>query len=611
MDRESEQDTTPGAVPTARGRWLWRAALGATYMACLAALTLPAWIRPGSTALGHGDSDVWRHLWGDAWFLRDLGTAWPVPLSTDLLWYPDGGLLYNLDPLTGILVRVLAPVVGVVAAHNAIQLGSLLLGATGTYLLARRWCDPAGAAVAGAVYGFSAHLQGAVLASGIAETAHVGWFPLALLALVRLTDGRGWGWSMAGGAALALAAIGSWYYGLVASLAAVGWVAVWLVRRLLRRDATAPPLLPVAARLGVAAALAGLLVLPFVQAFRASLDPARALHDVAVMGVLDGDLSPRYNVAVATVRDFVVPADPRIGRARDLLMICHHPGFLPVVLALAAFLARRPGYRWLAAAAVLALALTMGPRIHLDADTPLLANPVFLAFQHLWPGGGAVRNLERLQVAFTLCLALLAGLGVGWLLPLFGLRGIARRACGLGLVVLLVVEANLVSGLGFPLPTADATVPPLYERLDGEDGEFGILELPHTDGPTGKVFWHQVSHGRPLPYNFEGQVAPSLTGNPLLSALIADRAFHLQFKGLRRGMTRGELEKGRQELVQQGFRFAMVTDRPGDEDLIAVESVLDVLERTAGPPVGRDEERGLFLFDLASPDVSPGRGRRR
>ncbi len=584
-------------------RWPWRAALLLTYVGGLVALTAPAWWRPGLRAIGHPDSDVWRHLWGDAWFARELGGSWPVPLSTDLLWFPDGGLLYNLDPLTGLAVWPLAPLVGLVTAHNLVQLGALLAGAVAAYLLARRWFDGPAAAVAGAVYGFSAHLQGAVLASGIGETAHVAWIPLALLALVRITDGGGWRWVPLGGVSLAVATIGSWYYGLVAGLAAVGWVVGWAARALVARgraDAAQrrTPWIPILARLAATAALAGLVVMPFANAFRASLDPERALHDVALIGVLEEDLLPAYNVAVATLRDFVVPGEPRVDSARDRLALGHHPGFVPLLLALAALLARRPGYRVLTLAALATAALTMGPWIHLDAETPLAPNPVFRVFASLAPGGGMVRNLERLQVGFTICLALLAAGGAGWLLDLYGLKGRLRAAAGLALVAVVIADACWVGGHGFPLPTAEATIAPLYRGLADGDERFAILELPHTDGPGGRPFWHQTVHGRPLPYNFEGQVTPSLTDNPLLSGLIPDRAFHLHFDRLRHGFSDGELEAGRQALVGGGFRYAMVTDRPGDGDLVTVSSIRRLLERAVGPPVAEDPARGLFLYDL-------------
>ncbi len=605
---------TPGLQPAPgprRPAWQGWLAIGGLYAFCLLVLTGPAWLAPGERALGHADSDVWRHLWGDAWFVRDLGRGWPVPLSTDLLWYPDGGLLYNLDPLSGIAARLLAPVLGLALAHNLIQLGALLLGAVATALLARRWVDPAGAAVAGAVYGFSAHLQGTVLASGIGETAHVGWIPLALLALVRVTGGGGWRWVGIGGASLALAAVGSWYYGVVASLAAVGWTVAWGLGRLRERgDGAGPFPWRIVARLGATAALAGLLVSPFALAFHVSLDPERALHDVAVAGVLEEDLSPRYNVAVATLRDFVVPGDPRVDDARDRLAICHHPGFLPLVLALVALLAGRPGARALALVATAAMALTLGSTIHLDPDWPLAPNPVFRAFQAAWPTGGLVRNLERLQVGFTLCLALLSGAGASWLLDVFRVRGTVRRLAGPALVVVLVAEANLVSGLGFPLPVAEAEVPALYDRVVDEPGAFAILELPHTDGPTGRAFWYQVRHRRPLPFNFEGQVAPSLTDNALVSVLISDRAFRSQFFELGNDISPERLEQGRQSLVRQGFRFAVVTDRPGDDDLIAVETVRQTLTRVVGDPVVDDTAAGLALWDLRATTHGPGPGAR-
>ncbi len=148
----------------------------------------------------------------------------------------------------------------------------------------------------------------------------------------------------------------------------------------------------------------------------------------------------------------------------------------------------------------------------------------------------------------------------------------------------------------------------LYDRITAEPGQFAIIELPHTDGPTGRPFWYQVSHGRPLPFNFEGQVAASLTRNPFVSELITDRAFHSQFAGIAyQDMSPEQMERGRQALVRQGFRFAMVSDRPGDDDLIVVQSVRRLLEEVVGAPVAEDRPAGLALYDLDRTTHDPGR----
>ena len=93
---------------------------GVIFSIVVLALCYPVWFSFGEVVIGHPRSDVWKHLWGDAWFRQALGSEWPVPLHTTMVGYPDGGLLYNLDPITGVFCTLLGflPLVWV---HNLVQ----------------------------------------------------------------------------------------------------------------------------------------------------------------------------------------------------------------------------------------------------------------------------------------------------------------------------------------------------------------------------------------------------------------------------------------------------------------------------------------------------------
>lgn len=570
----------------------WCLALIGTYVGALVALTAPAWFVPGR-AIGHADSDVWKHLWGDAWLMRDVGSAWPVPLDTDLLWFPDGGLLYNLDPITGFLACLLAPLLGLVAAHNLIQGLCLVGGALAVYLLARRLTgDPASAAVAGAIYGFSAHLQGAVLASGIGEAAHVAWMPLAVLALLELLDKPGWWRALPLGLCLFLSALASWYYGLVAGLACTVALAAWAAPRV--RAEPKAVLLPIA-RAALGAGLAGLLILPFALAFVKSLDPTTSLHGSQGAAVALEDLLPSGSLAVASLSDFLAPGY-RVQTTADKLFFSSHIGFVPATLALFALLTSQRRSLLLGLAALLAAAVCLGPVIHLDRETALVTNPVFAALGAVVPRFELVRNLERVQVALTLCMALLAAQGLRALLEAFPMP--RRRHLTVGLLVALgvVAEANISSGLTFPLPTADAEVPEVYDILLDEDAG-AILELPAHDGPGGLPFWYQVHHGRPLPMNLDNSPAPALRDNRLLAALMPGAAFSRYFQRSRmREPTDEEIEQGRIDLLEQGYTHAVLTDGRVGEPLY--DQVKGVLEGCCGDPVAEDPDRGITIFQL-------------
>jgi hypothetical protein len=587
----------------------WWAALILCFTGVLALLTAPAWFLPGRT-LGHAESDIWKHLWGDAWMRASLPSQLPVPIETDLIWFPDGGLLYNLDPISGYASWLLSPLAGLVTAHNLIQALALLGGALAAYLLARRLTgDPAASAVAGAVYGFSAHIQGAVLASGIGETAHIAWIPLAILLLLELLEKGGWWRASLLGISLWLCALASWYYGLVAGLSCTAVLGAWLALRLsrrLRRDDPLPVLVPVA-WVGAAVLLAGALTLPFAQAFLASLDPERALHGSQGASVPIEDLLPSSAWAVATLSDFLRPGH-RIQGTVDRLFFCNHLGFTAGALALFALLSAQRRAGRIALGGLAAALVCLGPVIHLDRATPLMPNPLFEALLKVWPGFDLVRNLERAQVAVSLCVALLAALGLAALLDVFEQRGWRRRGLGLGLAALVALEANLVSGLGLPLPTASTQLDGVHQLLLDDPEPYAILELPLHDGPGGEPFWHQALHGHPLPMNLDNSPAPSLRGNRMMSALMPDVAFSRYYAALRlRGPTPEELEAARGELVQLGYRYAVLSEGPEPERRL--DELRAVLEAACGAPVAVDSEQGVSLYALEPGRVPPGAAR--
>lgn len=587
----------------------WWTALILCFAGVLTLLTAPVWFLPDRT-LGHAESDIWKHLWGDAWMRASLPGQLPVPIETDLIWFPDGGLLYNLDPISGYASWLLSPVLGLVAAHSVIQATALLGGALAAYLLARRLTgDPAASAVAGAVYGFSAHLQGTVLASGIGETAHIAWIPLAILLLLELLEKGGWWRASLLGISLWLCALASWYYGLVAGLSCTAVLGGWLVLRLSHRvrQAEAAPLLVPLAWVGAAVLLAGALTLPFAQAFLASLDPSRALHGSQGATVPMEDLLPSSAWAVATLGDLLRPGH-RVQGTVDRLFFCNHVGFIAGALALFALLSAQRRAGRIALAGVAATLVCLGPVIHLDRATPLLPNPLFQGLLKVWPGFDLVRNLERAQVAVSLCVALLAALGLAALLDVFEQRGWRRRGLGLGLAALVALEANLVSGLGLPLPTASTQLDSVHQLLVADPDSYAILELPLHDGPGGEPYWHQAMHRHPLPMNLDNSPAPSLRGNRMMSALMPGITFSRYYAPLRqRGPTTEELEEARGDLVALGYRYAVLSEGRGSERLH--DQVRTVLEAACGAPVAVDNERGVSLYALDPGRVPPGASR--
>jgi len=574
---------------------LWWLALVVTYLGALVSLTASAWFRPG-WVIGHPESDVWKHLWGDAWLISSLTEAWPVPLHNDLLWFPDGGLLYNLDPLTGFLASTLAPILGLVPAHNAIQGSSIVIGALAAYLLARHLTgDSAASAVAGAVYGFSAHIQGTVLSSGIGEAAHIAWLPLATLALLHVLEHPGW-WRVALLAgSLFLAALGSWYYGLVTGLICAIVVIVWLARQLVRRTGSPRGWLVPLARVALGVALAGVMILPFANAFLVSLDPGSSLHHGQGGPVQFEELVPTASLAVASLTDFLAPGF-RVQTQVDRLIFSSHLGFIPVTLAAFALITNPRRTWWLCAGALFSLLICLGPVVYLDRTTALVINPLFVALATLVPYFELVSNLDRVQVALSLCVALMATFGAGALFSAFGFQGRRRLTLGLLLAAVVIAEANASSMLGFPLPASDTRTPGIYDILKRQDAG-AILELPAHRGPGGKAFWYQVRHGRPLLFNLDNMPTPSLADNRFLLALMPPPVIVDNSPGHGPWTpTEGDLEHGRRGLVEQGYTHAVLTAGQVAEQ--RYRAVYQVLETCCGPSIAEDPDRGIRIYSL-------------
>ena len=554
------------------------------------ALCYPAWLSFGDVVIGHPRSDVWKHLWGDAWFQQALGSEWPVPLHTTKVGYPDGGLLYNLDPITGVFCTLLGflPLVWV---HNLVQSASLVAGALGAVALAQRWVEHRPSAwISGAVYGFSGHLQAVALASGISETAHIAGFPWSIWILLKVLDGRKHRSIPLLGLVLAWSALGSWYYGLVTSMGCLLVLSAWCVEENRQGSIPREPL-----KIAVLGGLLGIvLTLPFAESFLQSMRSEQGLHWVGSVGLAASDLNPEQNYAVATLSDFF-STGARVQDKVDLLFFSNHPGFMPMGLAIMGLvLFPRPGVGLVLGALVSAL-LCMGPEIYLNRAESLGPNPVFLLFQTVWPGFDLVQNLERMQVGLSLCVGLLAALGLGGLIRLWKPNTRIQRAVGVTAVALVVMEANWGTGLGFPLPTASAKISPLYDELLEQEGAFGIIELPVDHGGSGKPYWNQVRHGRPLPLSLDGNPSPSLHSNPLMAEFLPGQRYNRFFLSLRSDEPSLEdLMQAKQELFELGFHYVVLRDtKEAPQDRLR-----RLLDQLCGYPKQADHDEGLSLYSL-------------
>jgi hypothetical protein len=155
--------------------------------------TWPMVLSPMGRLLGDGDVDVWNHAWGPWWWAASLADG-QLPWQTELLRYPEGGVLWFIDPLMAGVATPLVPLLGVAGAYNL----ALLLDVAFTAWAARRLalafgCREAPSWVASVAAVGSAWLA-CELHNGITEATHLGFVALALAWGHEPRPDSEWGW---------------------------------------------------------------------------------------------------------------------------------------------------------------------------------------------------------------------------------------------------------------------------------------------------------------------------------------------------------------------------------------------------------------------------------
>lgn len=445
-------------------------------------ITGPAALRPTTTLLGSPDVDVWNHAWGP-WYFLASAQAGSLPWETRLLAAPDGGVLWFIDPLLGLIGAPLAAVIGVAATWNLLMTLAVAFGSYGAWRFAEALGAPPQARwVASAALAGSAWLS-CELHNGISEAVNLGPMALALAAtaeaLAAPPGARPW---VKVGLGVGLSAIVSPYLGLATG-------ACVLVRAL------------GAWRWAWAAALTALLVAaPTVAALRAQLQ-----HPFAII-----KHPPEMNALLAAhnavdPRAFVAP----LGfRSVDLSAegFEHSPYLGFVALALGAWgvwgAARRgPLLAW-AAAGLACAVLALGPYLYWEgAFVELDGRKLMLpwAFVQSVIPGLAITHPLRLAAPTLAVTAALAALGAARLGP---------RAIWLAPVVL--ADGLLLSGAPWPVAVSPAEIPSVYDELTPGDGV--VLDLPTDAGTTmstSRYLYYQTAHGHPIPYAPDARAATS------------------------------------------------------------------------------------------------------
>ena len=563
-------------------RWLRRLLPALGHLAIAGVVSWPLLARDALP--GHPDVDIWNHAWGPWWWADALGQG-GLPWRTALLRWPDGGVLWFIDPALAALGAPLVGGLGVAGAVRAAIYASLAFSSwAGARLAAALGVTGPARFVASAALVCSAPVVCA-LHNGITESVHVGLVALALAwgeDAVRAPSRRAWAKA---GLGVGLAAAASPYLGLGAGVALAA-------RTLLAAAGTRRGRRAMIGLAALGAAVAVAVAAPTALAMRAQLhaDDALVRHPAEM-----NDALALHNAV--DPRTFAVPFG---FRSVDLSAEgFEHSGYLGLVaLALAALGGRGRG-AWAAAGAA-SLLLALGPWLYggdgwVQVGDARLPMP-WLAVQALIPGL-AVTHPLRLAVPGLAITAGLAAVGAARFtrfIPLF--------------VALVALDGLVLSGAPWPLATAPADIPAVYAdlvRAPTDPVDDAILDLPTDAGETmatSRYLYWQTAHHRPIPYAPDARASTAaLLDDPLFRQLASLSSRRLDEQDRLRLDIVAPGSGGAERLRDRGVRWVVLHR---DLDPAAAPALEEALRAALGPGEVVGE---AVRWDLGRPARPPGR----
>jgi len=570
---------SPAPIPLQR-RLAWPLAAG-WYLLLSVVLTWPMALHPGKASLGSEQADGMKHLW-TLWYMR--ASAWQehaLPGFTRLVNYPDGMVLYPIEPLHG-AVSALMPFVDVVVLSNAMIVANMVAVGLAATLLGREL----GGGWRGGMLGGTMLVGSSIMAFfvhvGVGELWHLWWIPLGLSVLLRARRTMRWRWFLALAACLVGATLTCFYHGffLGMAVAVVALLTIWAGRR-------TPALL---LRYAVAASLAVAITLPAIKLFSASYktpEPVRVglwsyvtgQHGQPVTDPVSARLQPDQ---------LVRPATAATNRQQEGYVGGRFVGWLPLVLALVGMLRRPRQGVPLAAVAVLGGALATGSYLVVGGQAVTMANGVAVAMPLLWLNRALSYVAEPLNfpVRFLAMSAVaLSGLVALSVAGLRGRRGLVATMVGAVAVAIALVQVARSSATPWPWQRFEVRpVGQLGAMRAVEDAAVVDLSMAWRSDPETR--WNalvtQMAHGLPL------QAVPverveyfAREGQMFVKALDFVQALEPAFNS---NTPRPPVtpEKDLALLRDAGFGWLVVSYRTGLEPIPAV--VQRTLDEMCGPP---------------------------
>ena len=563
--------------------------------------------------IGYENCTNRMHVWV-LWVVKQMLGTGDMSVNTDYIFYPNGSnmvRLYGSDLFYPVVLSPLVHALSPAVVLNLKVMFSFFMAPFGGYLILRHV----------GVFRPAAWLGGALFIcmpyflletfNGVTELVSVEWIPFAVLFTFRTLD-RG---RVTNAALAALFFLLSTYSSGYNAFFLMMFFVVFVIYRVVvelrgeRKWSRMRPKL-----LAVTGVLCALGMLPLVVLHKAASTSASVKSEHTDM--VKPNLRPGSDSSAELVTFFrpgrnQIPLMRRDGDGNVHKTYTTYTTYLGLsVLALAVLgviTARRRSRPWLVLTVVFFL-VSLGPFLRFHERPLLIADyglpmPSLLLY-YILPGFEVtVRHTYRYVTMLHLMLAILAGLGVQWILVLARQRW--RQVAFFGITAVLCFTEILAFGPApYPIPRTSRDVPSVYEELAADGQQYAIIELPYEDYLEflqPHLYW-QTTHGKKL---IAGAVHHRI-GPPELS-LIRKAPLALNFMHeatIADKLEPKEIKASIKLLSAAGFRYVLLHETMF-KDRTRVKKAKAFLTSVFGPP--KEKPGKISLYEIRGPSPGPGK----
>ncbi|MGC6507310.1 MAG: hypothetical protein ACON4U_02795 [Myxococcota bacterium] len=513
--------------------------------------------------LGSEQVDVWNHAWGPWWWAHQLSEG-SLPWHTNLLQGPEGGTLWFIDPILAVLGAPFALFSPALGFGFALLLYFAFASAAIRYFARTVGAGTETQWIASIAFVWSAWVLSEAH-NGITEAVNIGPVALALGAIASAhKESTLKKWAFAG-LCIGLSAACSPYLGL-----GTGIVAVVFGLRHFKHA-------------WVGALIAAVTAIPNLMLFRLQL----AAEDAIIKRPPGMNETLALHNAVDPRTFFAPFGFQSVDLSSEGFTHSLYLGLIATALMLK-IIWRHP--LWLMAL-LISMLCALGPYLYWEDGWFVSGGARFrlpwFYLQSLFPGLAVTHPLRLGIPALAICAAFAAT----------SLEQSNYKKHWKWVAAFMALDGLVFSGSPYPLSTANAEIPEIYQDINNDASSGMVLDLPTDAGETmrtSRYLYYQTTHHKPIPYAPDVRASTSSLlrygAFQELAALCQRRADEHQRLGF--GQARGQ-EANVKSLAAAGVRWIVLHP---DIDPSVTSTLKQRIEADLGPaPVQQD---GVLVWKL-------------